>query len=90
MVCLLYSLSVSGLSQQYRNTNNNECIPCFHSTDSNLSSEQQHVLSAMFGAPRDRDREVLSMQLVMQQMKLDNEQLRKQLVDSKLNTDNYR
>jgi len=30
------------------------------------------------------------MQLVMQQMKLDNEQLRKQLVDSKVNTDNYR
>lgn len=46
--------------------------------------------SAIFGAPRDRDREVLSMQLVMQQMKLDNEQLRKQLVDSKLNTDSYR
>lgn len=45
---------------------------------------------ALFGAPRDRDREVLSMQLVMQQMKLDNEQLRKQLIDTKINTDSYR
>ncbi|KAH8403395.1 hypothetical protein KR222_011858, partial [Zaprionus bogoriensis] len=60
-------------------------------TDSNVSTEQQQTLvGALFGAPRDRDREVLSMQLVMQQMKLDNEQLRKQLVDSKINTDNYR
>lgn len=60
-------------------------------TDSNLTTEQSHAMSsAIFGAPRDRDREVLSMQLVMQQMKLDNEQLRKQLVDSKLNTDSYR
>lgn len=56
-----------------------------------MTTEQSHAMSsAIFGAPRDRDREVLSMQLVMQQMKLDNEQLRKQLVDSKLNTDSYR
>ncbi|KAH8263538.1 hypothetical protein KR044_010264, partial [Drosophila immigrans] len=60
--------------------------------DTNLSAEQQQSLGAggLFGAPRERDRELLSMQLVMQQMKLDNEQLRKQLVDSKVNTDNYR
>ncbi|KAH8392818.1 hypothetical protein KR215_001854, partial [Drosophila sulfurigaster] len=56
------------------------------------NAEQQQSLGAsgLFGAPRERDRELLSMQLVMQQMKLDNEQLRKQLVDSKVNTDNYR
>ncbi|KAL7740313.1 hypothetical protein ACLKA6_018758 [Drosophila palustris] len=59
--------------------------------DTNLSAEQQQVLGgALFGPPRERDRELLSMQLVMQQMKLDNDQLRKQLVDSKVNTDNYR
>ncbi|XP_030383567.1 UHRF1-binding protein 1 isoform X3 [Scaptodrosophila lebanonensis] len=59
--------------------------------DTNMSAEQNYALgNALFGAPRDRDREVLSMQLVMQQMKLDNEQLRKQLVDSKVNTESYR
>lgn len=59
--------------------------------ESNMSAEQEQAISgALFGAPRDRDREVLSMQLVMQQMKLDNEQLRKQLVDTKINTDSYR
>lgn len=56
-----------------------------------MSAEQEQAMSdALFGAPRDRNREVLSMQLVMQQMKLDNEQLRKQLVDTKINTDSYR
>ncbi|KAH8409916.1 hypothetical protein KR009_000845, partial [Drosophila setifemur] len=59
--------------------------------DTNMSAVQHQALSsALFGAPRERDRELLSMQLVMQQMKLDNDQLRKQLVDSKVNTDNYR
>ncbi|XP_052853202.1 bridge-like lipid transfer protein family member 3B isoform X4 [Drosophila gunungcola] len=59
--------------------------------DTNLSAAQHQALgSALFGAPRERDRELLSMQLVMQQMKLDNDQLRRQLVDSKINTDNYR
>ncbi|KAH8261867.1 hypothetical protein KR038_006435, partial [Drosophila bunnanda] len=59
--------------------------------DTNMSATQHQALgSALFGAPRERDRELLSMQLVMQQMKLDNDQLRKQLVDSKVNTDNYR
>ncbi|ALC39333.1 CG34126 [Drosophila busckii] len=51
---------------------------------------EQTLSSALFAAPRAHDREVLAMQLVMQQMKLDNEQLRRQLVDSKINTDNYR
>ncbi|XP_032311264.1 UHRF1-binding protein 1-like isoform X5 [Drosophila ananassae] len=59
--------------------------------DTNMSAAQHQALgSALFGAPRERDRELLSMQLVMQQMKLDNDQLRRQLVDSKVNTDNYR
>ncbi|XP_068141521.1 bridge-like lipid transfer protein family member 3B isoform X2 [Drosophila tropicalis] len=65
--------------------------------DTNLSAVQHQALGhALFGpssatvAPRERDRELLSMQLVMQQMKLDNDQLRKQLVDSKVNTDSYR
>ncbi|KAH8287910.1 hypothetical protein KR018_006975, partial [Drosophila ironensis] len=59
--------------------------------DTNMSAAQHQALgSALFGAPRERDREVLSMQLVMQQMKLDNDQLRRQLVDSKVNTDSYR
>ncbi|EDW54313.1 GM18514 [Drosophila sechellia] len=59
--------------------------------DTNMSDAQHQALgSALFGAPRERDRELLSMQLVMQQMKLDNDQLRRQLVDSKVNTDNYR
>ncbi|XP_020805988.1 UHRF1-binding protein 1 isoform X3 [Drosophila serrata] len=59
--------------------------------DTNMSTAQHQALgSALFGAPRERDRELLSMQLVMQQMKLDNDQLRRQLVDSKVNTDNYR
>ncbi|XP_032595090.1 UHRF1-binding protein 1 isoform X3 [Drosophila grimshawi] len=59
--------------------------------DSNLSADQHQALSgALFGAPRERDRELLSMQLVMQQMKLDNEQLRRQVVDCKSNTDQYR
>ncbi|SPP81936.1 UHRF1-binding protein 1 isoform X3 [Drosophila guanche] len=59
--------------------------------DTNMSAGQHQVLSsALFGAPRERDRELLSMQLVMQQMKLDNDQLRRQLVDSKVNTDSYR
>ncbi|XP_016995914.2 bridge-like lipid transfer protein family member 3B isoform X4 [Drosophila takahashii] len=59
--------------------------------DTNMSATQHQALgSALFGAPRERDRELLSMQLVMQQMKLDNDQLRRQLVDSKVNTDSYR
>ncbi|XP_034473082.1 UHRF1-binding protein 1-like isoform X2 [Drosophila innubila] len=59
--------------------------------DTNLRAQQQQAQGgALFGPPRERDRELLSMQLVMQQMKLDNDQLRKQLVDSKVNTDNYR
>ncbi|XP_022221973.2 UHRF1-binding protein 1-like isoform X4 [Drosophila obscura] len=59
--------------------------------DTNLSAGQHQALSsALFGAPRERDRELLSMQLVMQQMKLDNDQLRRQLVDSKVNTESYR
>lgn len=39
---------------------------------------------------RERDREMLSMQLVMQQIKLDNENLRKQLVNIKENSECYR
>ncbi|XP_064535125.1 bridge-like lipid transfer protein family member 3A isoform X1 [Drosophila montana] len=59
--------------------------------DTNMTSEQHQALGSVFrGLPRERDRELLSMQLVMQQMKLDNEHMRKQLVDSKINTDNYR
>ncbi|XP_016956588.1 UHRF1-binding protein 1-like isoform X4 [Drosophila biarmipes] len=59
--------------------------------DTNMSATQHQALGcALFGAPRERDRELLSMQLVMQQMKLDNDQLRRQLVDSKVNTDSYR
>ncbi|XP_037710154.1 UHRF1-binding protein 1-like isoform X5 [Drosophila subpulchrella] len=59
--------------------------------DTNMSATQHQALgSALFGAPRERDRELLSMQLVMQQMKLDNDQLRRQLVDSKVNTESYR
>lgn len=56
-----------------------------------MTSEQHQALGGVLrGIPRERDRELLSMQLVMQQMKLDNEHMRKQLVDSKINTDNYR
>lgn len=59
--------------------------------DTNISSDQQQTLNgALRGTTRERDRELLSMQLVMQQMKLDNEHMRKQLVDSKVNTENYR
>ncbi|XP_030238597.1 UHRF1-binding protein 1-like isoform X3 [Drosophila navojoa] len=59
--------------------------------DTNISADQQQTLNgALRGTARERDRELLSMQLVMQQMKLDNEQMRKQLVDSKVNTENYR
>lgn len=66
-------------------------IMLFKPIDTNMSDAQHQALgSALFGAPRERDRELLSMQLVMQQMKLDNDQLRRQLVDSKVNTDNYR
>ncbi|XP_067623450.1 bridge-like lipid transfer protein family member 3B isoform X2 [Eurosta solidaginis] len=39
---------------------------------------------------RDRDREVLSMQLVMQQLKMDNDNLRRQLVNAKENTECFR
>ncbi|XP_055853904.1 bridge-like lipid transfer protein family member 3B isoform X3 [Episyrphus balteatus] len=39
---------------------------------------------------KDRDREILSLQLVMQQLKLDNENVRKQLSHSKENSESYR
>ncbi|XP_033236415.1 UHRF1-binding protein 1 isoform X1 [Drosophila pseudoobscura] len=59
--------------------------------DTNMSAGQHQTLgNALFRAPREREREVLSMQLVMQQMKLDNDQLRRQLGDSKVNTESYR
>ncbi|XP_055916203.1 bridge-like lipid transfer protein family member 3B isoform X5 [Eupeodes corollae] len=43
-------------------------------------------------APRDkdRDREILSLQLVMQQLKIDNDNVRKQLINSKENSENFR
>uniref|UniRef100_W8B936 UHRF1-binding protein 1-like n=1 Tax=Ceratitis capitata TaxID=7213 RepID=W8B936_CERCA len=51
-----------------------------------------YPLTAAALAPRDRerDREILSMQLVMQQLKMDNENLRKQLVNAKENAESYR
>ncbi|XP_037957777.1 UHRF1-binding protein 1-like isoform X2 [Teleopsis dalmanni] len=48
------------------------------------------VLNATAPRDRERDRELLSMQLVMQQLKMDNENLRKQLVNAKENADTYR
>ncbi|KAL5279581.1 UHRF1BP1L family protein [Megaselia abdita] len=38
----------------------------------------------------DRDREILSLQLVMQQIKMDNDNLKKQLVSSKENSESFR
>ncbi|EDW25338.1 GL26541, partial [Drosophila persimilis] len=59
--------------------------------NTNMSAGQHQTLgNALFRAPREREREVLSMQLVMQQMKLDNDQLRRRLGDSKVNTESYR
>lgn len=46
--------------------------------------------AALTPRDRERDREILSMQLVMQQLKMDNENLRKQLVNAKENADTYR
>ncbi|XP_065355354.1 bridge-like lipid transfer protein family member 3B isoform X2 [Calliphora vicina] len=39
---------------------------------------------------RERDRELLSLQLIMQQIKLDNDNLRKQLQNAKENSESYR
>uniref|UniRef100_A0A1B0GCL5 Uncharacterized protein n=1 Tax=Glossina morsitans morsitans TaxID=37546 RepID=A0A1B0GCL5_GLOMM len=39
---------------------------------------------------RERDRELLSLQLIMQQIKLENDNLRKQLQNAKENAENYR
>lgn len=39
---------------------------------------------------RERDRELLSLQLIMQQIKMDNDNLRKQLQNAKENSDSYR
>lgn len=38
----------------------------------------------------DRDREILSLQLVMQQIKMDNDNLKKQLISSKENSETFR
>uniref|UniRef100_A0A1I8QCK1 Uncharacterized protein n=1 Tax=Stomoxys calcitrans TaxID=35570 RepID=A0A1I8QCK1_STOCA len=54
------------------------------------------LTSALFRTPeptpreRERDRELLSLQLIMQQIKLDNDNLKKQLQQSKENSDSYR
>ena len=39
---------------------------------------------------RERDRELLSLQLIMQQIKMDNDNLRKQLQNAKENSESYR
>ncbi|XP_058981540.1 bridge-like lipid transfer protein family member 3B isoform X5 [Musca domestica] len=54
------------------------------------------LTSALFKTPeptpreRERDRELISLQLVMQQIKLDNDNLRRQLQQAKENSDAYR
>ncbi|XP_075153099.1 bridge-like lipid transfer protein family member 3B isoform X2 [Haematobia irritans] len=54
------------------------------------------LTSALFRTPeptpreRERDRELLSLQLIMQQIKLDNDNLRKQLIQAKENSETYR
>lgn len=54
------------------------------------------LTSALFRTPeptpreRERDRELLSLQLIMQQIKLDNDNLRKQLLHAKENSETYR
>uniref|UniRef100_A0A0K8W3Y0 UHRF1-binding protein 1-like n=1 Tax=Bactrocera latifrons TaxID=174628 RepID=A0A0K8W3Y0_BACLA len=61
-------------------------------TGLNEAATINYPLTAAALTPRDRerDREILSMQLVMQQLKMDNENLRKQLVNAKENADTYR
>lgn len=64
----------------------------FAETGLNDAASVNHPLTAGALTPRDRDRdrEILSMQLVMQQLKMDNDNLRKQLVNAKENADCYR
>lgn len=48
--------------------------------DSSVSSSSKNI--SFSNQKRERDREVLSLQLVMQQLKMDNDVLRKQLLSS--------
>ncbi|XP_036328195.1 UHRF1-binding protein 1-like isoform X4 [Rhagoletis pomonella] len=61
-------------------------------TGLNDAASSNYPLTAATPTPRDRDRdrEILAMQLVMQQLKMDNDNLRKQLVNAKENADCYR
>ncbi|XP_054742052.1 bridge-like lipid transfer protein family member 3B isoform X1 [Anastrepha obliqua] len=61
-------------------------------TSFNDAASLNYPLTAAAVKPRDRerDREILSMQLVMQQLKMDNDNLRRQLVNAKENADCYR
>ncbi|XP_037882475.1 UHRF1-binding protein 1-like isoform X4 [Glossina fuscipes] len=61
-----------------------------------MAASSYPLTAALFKQPdtiqreRERDRELLSLQLIMQQIKLENDNLRKQLQNAKDNSENYR
>uniref|UniRef100_A0A1A9WWA2 Uncharacterized protein n=1 Tax=Glossina brevipalpis TaxID=37001 RepID=A0A1A9WWA2_9MUSC len=61
-----------------------------------MAASNYPLTAALFRQPdtmqreRERDRELLSLQLIMQQIKLENDNLRKQLQNAKDNSENYR